>query len=293
MPNLQRYDNDGIELIINTETGESFASVSGYARMSGKDQSTISKRLGRMNRLLRQEAQILTSTGSKTVALINEDTISDWIVDDNPELAKQLIKIGVRAFNHKLAGYKLTTIPQPDLTAINDRLNELHTENQVLREQLRRIEAVEPELDTTALETLIEMLSVHNPEGLMELTAQLATTLFMVGVDISKQKAKKSQVIKNFDKMVTHYHGKSYVDLDNPNSLLPLINVLRKVSKTNPLITKRDVYTNFRIRIIVDGQKVPMNAAVAQKVFIRLQELGYGHIEGKYFRLKEELSLAE
>lgn len=43
--NLQLFHNDGIELIVNTETGESFASVSGYARMSGKDKSTISRRL--------------------------------------------------------------------------------------------------------------------------------------------------------------------------------------------------------------------------------------------------------
>ena len=41
---LQRFDHDGIELIINTETGESFASISGYARMSGKAQSTINPR---------------------------------------------------------------------------------------------------------------------------------------------------------------------------------------------------------------------------------------------------------
>lgn len=31
---LQRFECEGIELIINTKTGESFATVSGYARMT-------------------------------------------------------------------------------------------------------------------------------------------------------------------------------------------------------------------------------------------------------------------
>jgi hypothetical protein len=44
MSNLTRFDRDGIEIIIDLNTGESFASISGYARMSGKAMSTISER---------------------------------------------------------------------------------------------------------------------------------------------------------------------------------------------------------------------------------------------------------
>lgn len=35
MTNLARFENDGIELVIDTNTGEAFASQTGYARMSG------------------------------------------------------------------------------------------------------------------------------------------------------------------------------------------------------------------------------------------------------------------
>jgi hypothetical protein len=42
---LQRFDHDGIELIIDTQTGESFASIKGYARMSGKSHNAITMRV--------------------------------------------------------------------------------------------------------------------------------------------------------------------------------------------------------------------------------------------------------
>jgi len=40
MSNLTRYTNDGIEVYIDTNTGESFCSVLGYARMAGLSRST-------------------------------------------------------------------------------------------------------------------------------------------------------------------------------------------------------------------------------------------------------------
>jgi hypothetical protein len=97
---LQRFDHDGIELIINTETGESFASISGYARMSGKIPSTISRRLtmsGLREKGLDQ-AQIETAGGLQGVALIPENLICQWLIKDNHELALKVMQLGVRLF---------------------------------------------------------------------------------------------------------------------------------------------------------------------------------------------------
>jgi len=107
---LARFDNDGIELIINTVTGESFASVSGYARLSGKAKSTISGRFGKVGL---SEAQIETTTGLKTVRLIPEDLIIKWLPKDNPEMASQLMRLGVRVYLHKLAGFDVSTTATP------------------------------------------------------------------------------------------------------------------------------------------------------------------------------------
>ena len=113
---LKRFDDNGVELIIDTITGESFASISGYARMSGKTQQAISKRckkLGENNAL--KTAEIQTEYGIKLHNLISEDLITEWLIDDNPELAKQMLKLGVRMFMHKLAGYEIksTAVEQP------------------------------------------------------------------------------------------------------------------------------------------------------------------------------------
>ena len=163
---LQRFDQDGIELIIDTQTGESFASISGYARMAGKIPSTISRRLtmsGLREKGLEQ-AQIETAGGLRTVALIPEDVICQWLIKDNYELALKVMQLGVRLFLHTLAGFcvkseaigtnKQLESQIAELTAkieklgyrevdyideilgLKDRIKELESENSTLEEQI-------------------------------------------------------------------------------------------------------------------------------------------------------------
>jgi DNA repair exonuclease SbcCD ATPase subunit len=167
---LQRFDQGGIELIINTETGESFASISGYARMSGKIPSTISRRLTMMG--LREkgleQAQIETASGLRTVALIPENLICQWLIKDNHELALKVMQLGVRLFLHTIAGFQvksdaIETNKQlenqiAELTAkidkldyrevdyideilgLKDRIKELESENSTLEEKIEFLE---------------------------------------------------------------------------------------------------------------------------------------------------------
>lgn len=77
---LARFDHDGIELIIDTKTGESFATQRGYARMSNKTQVAIFKRLEKLdNQTLIKNAEIDTGYGFKVVNLIPESIISEWL----------------------------------------------------------------------------------------------------------------------------------------------------------------------------------------------------------------------
>jgi hypothetical protein len=123
MTNLTRFDHDGLELVIDTETGETFATVSGYARMAGKNKSTISRRLRSVAEKLSQTYQIKTGSGLQGVALISEDLISDWIFEDNPKLAKQLLKLGTRGYLHWIAGFQVSsTAIQPQSPATPPQL---------------------------------------------------------------------------------------------------------------------------------------------------------------------------
>lgn len=104
---LQRFDHDGIELIIDTQTGESFATVRGYARMSGKTHTTILRRLKVVTPDVLNHAQIQTAGGLQGGALIPEDLICQWLPKDNPAMASQVLKLGVRLFLHTIAGFQV------------------------------------------------------------------------------------------------------------------------------------------------------------------------------------------
>ena len=82
--NLTRFETkDGIELIIDTQTGESFATQAGYARMSGKSKSTISERMSRGVRLGDIiEAEIQTAGGLQDVKLVSFSLLIDWLMAD-------------------------------------------------------------------------------------------------------------------------------------------------------------------------------------------------------------------
>ncbi len=117
---LQRYDGtDGIEILINAETGESYCSVRGYARMSGKSESVIRERVTTARDNANLIAEVLTATGFKTARLITEDQIVEWLPKDNPAAATALLKMGVRMALHKMAGFEVKSTAIPTVEPID------------------------------------------------------------------------------------------------------------------------------------------------------------------------------
>lgn len=122
MSNLTVFDNDGLELVINTQTGESFATQTGYARMSGLSQQAINKRCNRSdNQDGFLEAEIPTSKGLRTYNLIPAKLVFKWLMKDNPDLAERMGEAGATIFLQRLAGWeKPKTNPQ---LSIKDSIN--------------------------------------------------------------------------------------------------------------------------------------------------------------------------
>lgn len=117
MTQLQRYDKDGLELIIDTITGEAFATVNGYSRLSGKAKSTIYKRLKGVHISNVKTAEIKTEGGVQGVRLIPSKLIFKWAIKDNPKLAEAMGECGATIYLHQLAGYKVISnaVNQPKI----------------------------------------------------------------------------------------------------------------------------------------------------------------------------------
>lgn len=107
---LTNFCQDGWELVINEETGETYASQNALARMCGVTDSTIfSWRTSAQITVL--DAEILTATGLKTSPLFDENSIYKTLAKYNPTLLIQCAKAGLRIYLHGLAGYRYQAIP--------------------------------------------------------------------------------------------------------------------------------------------------------------------------------------
>ena len=107
---LQKYEKDQIELYINVDTGESFASISGYARMVGKTRQAISARIEGGNSIELKTFEVPTAGGIQGVKLLNEKLIVEWLFKDDLDLAKKMTQAGVRAFLHHQAGFQTKSV---------------------------------------------------------------------------------------------------------------------------------------------------------------------------------------
>lgn len=118
MNSLSRFNRDGIELIIDTATGECFASMAGYARMANKALTTIHQRVRRYQQNSGEKlktSKLDTSRGLRELRLLPEHLICAWLTKDNPDMALKLLKVGVRKYLHTMAGFEFNKQPVFDV----------------------------------------------------------------------------------------------------------------------------------------------------------------------------------
>ncbi len=143
--NYERFDRDGLELIVNTDTGMAYASVSAVARMLKISKSTASEAFGNHETT---KAEIHTQQGSRTVRAVSADVVFDLAFTYNPQLAKAMGTAGANLYLLGLAGYRAKIEAKPK-TAL-----ELAKEQVKLLEQIElqaaQIEILEQETERQA-----------------------------------------------------------------------------------------------------------------------------------------------
>ena len=172
--NITRYESNSIEVYINTATGESFCSLSGYSRMVGVSKSTVRRRLLRSSEnqgsSSPEVAKVLTAGGVQGVQLINETTIVDWLSKDAPDVLVKFAQVGVRMYLHQLAGYSVvsTAVAKPQELTRRELL-------EMALEAELRLEAAQQEIDTLVTEVsdltprAIAWDTIADPNGLIKL----------------------------------------------------------------------------------------------------------------------------
>lgn len=149
---------DGIELYIDQDTGASFASQSGYARMANINRKTVYNRINTEKLKRADLSESLATQGldpahdtvyqvvinNTRITLLTEDWIVDNLATDNPQLLASMTKLGVRATLHQWAGYKITSEkPYHQLTfeEQEDRLLEYAEKLKERRQQVKQLKS--------------------------------------------------------------------------------------------------------------------------------------------------------
>jgi hypothetical protein len=113
MSNLTPFNNDGLELMVDTNTGETFASIRAVARMTDKSASSIARyvngELKGVAQMTLKMAEIQTTGGLQGVALLSEKQIVQVIKRYKTELLDVFAEAGIRVYLHGLAGYTVTS----------------------------------------------------------------------------------------------------------------------------------------------------------------------------------------
>ncbi|HLO51628.1 MAG TPA: hypothetical protein VK211_24655 [Kamptonema sp.] len=169
MTNLTRFDQDGIELVIDTATGAAYATQSGYARMSGKDRTTIVRRCKGCERNTLKTAEVETAGGIQGCELIPANVVFKWLMRDNVELAEMMGSVGATVYLHQLAGYKISS------SAIAPTSPALP---QTYVEALKALVQAEEEKERLALENSLQSAQIDELEEDIDRLSEITDELF-------------------------------------------------------------------------------------------------------------------
>jgi hypothetical protein len=152
--NFVRFDSEGLELVVNTDTGLAYATIRGAARMLDRGESTIRSALGARNAVV-INARVQTEGGLQGARLIDAETLYDMAFEYNLPLAKKMGAAGANLYMLNLAGYKTAieqSVPKTFREALllaarqEEQIEMLKIEKQILAEENEQLSEAVDEL---------------------------------------------------------------------------------------------------------------------------------------------------
>lgn len=268
MTNLARFDNDEIEIFVNKDTGESFASLRGLARMADEHQETIRRFIGVTNTQT-TTLEILTPGGLQGVTIFDEDAILVVLEKYNPSRLKQFAKLGIRLALHQIAGYQISK-----LSTDTDCISELSGNIELLNLSFYTLSKLvdlshfrrNPELMRWNNLKLCKALDGVNPV-LVEMPEDVISYLwakFCIETDCYQQSLESEDpFVVNLAKSAIKEHQK----IVNKSKYINAAKEFQKKIDLHPFISLSERRSDLLIRSIQTGQRIdPSLLAEANKL---------------------------
>lgn len=137
-PGYSQFVRNGIEFVMDSGNGEVFLTAGGYCNLSGIDIAIILDRLDNMEEGIDwHDSKIYTIKGKKSARLIPTETIFDWLLVDNVDVAAKIARetCAASVYFYRLAG---STINQGDWAkSIIEVLEQQKKDIELLKEQVK------------------------------------------------------------------------------------------------------------------------------------------------------------
>jgi hypothetical protein len=159
----QSFNTDGLELVVNTSTGEAYASKRAAARMLGVDHTTVLNYKGG-DKNDQKTARISTSGGFQVVHLLSSSDIAKLAIKYNSALALKMLEAGANLYICGLAGYKVNLVEKEFPTKSPIDL-QIESHEAMIRELIlqKNIEESNSNRTRTAVEELNKQLAIFDP----------------------------------------------------------------------------------------------------------------------------------
>jgi phage antirepressor YoqD-like protein len=110
------FNDDGLELVVNTSTGLAYASARATARMLETSDTNIHNELKNpANNFIVSKAEIPTSQGVRTANLLPAGVVFKLAFKYHPVLAQKMGEAGANLYMLKLAGYEPKIVETPQI----------------------------------------------------------------------------------------------------------------------------------------------------------------------------------
>jgi PII-like signaling protein len=108
---FERFDSNGLELVVDTSTGKAYASISATARMLETSRTNIQNEISKgVQDYLVTNAEIETPGGLQGCKLLSADVIFKLAFKYHPQLAMRMGAAGANVYMLGLAGYQTKVV---------------------------------------------------------------------------------------------------------------------------------------------------------------------------------------